>query len=62
MPHDRDGKVLAAGDTVTIRARVVDVSSGEDMCNARVELEKVDDGSVDQTFWVNTRQTQKVEE
>jgi len=33
MPHDKHGRTLAVGDTVTITATVTQVHTGEEYCN-----------------------------
>lgn len=37
MPHDVNGKVLAVGDEVILRAKVTTVCPGEEYCNISIE-------------------------
>lgn len=62
MPHDKNGKVLAAGDEVLIRARVEGVMAGEEYCNVQVRtLEPMPPYEEGDLLTLNTRQVEKVE-
>lgn len=68
MPHDRNGKLLAAGDEVVIRGRVKVVTESEHYCNCTIELaEPMPTGDAtppragDCISAINTRQVEKVE-
>lgn len=63
MPHDANGNVIEAGDIVSIRFKVTQVSSGDDYCN--VTLQSVIPMPPENKYCidlsaVNTRQTEKV--
>jgi hypothetical protein len=37
MPHDKNGKLLKAGDEVIVRCEVKTIHAGEEFCNLQVE-------------------------
>jgi hypothetical protein len=37
MPHDKNGRVIVAGDVVNIPCTVRDVQQGEEFCNVNLE-------------------------
>lgn len=62
MPHDKHGKELTAGDTVTITATVTGVSSGENHCNLTVEtVEGMLPSNAKTTITLNAHQVEKVD-
>lgn len=40
MPHDKNGKALAEGDKVIVRATVKQIHAGEEYCNVGLETDE----------------------
>lgn len=60
MPHDRNGKLLEAGDSVKIDAVVKSVMTGEEYCNVTVEtVEPMYPGDYKTTITLNAKQVEK---
>jgi hypothetical protein len=60
--HDRDGKPLAVGDTVTIAFVITDTSATEDYCNVQLQtVEPMFPSNRFDKYWFNAKQTVKVE-
>jgi len=63
MPHDKRGRLIEAGDIVSVQFRVLSVCANDDYCN--VSLETVDgmppSGNKTQLSAINTRQVEKVD-
>lgn len=63
MPHDINGKVVAVGDTVIIRAKVLNVNMGEEYCNVTVETEQpMFPGTNKSQITLNAKQVEKTAE
>lgn len=63
MPHDQRGNELKVGDQVLIRATVLELMTGEDFCNVRIEPvhRRRPDNKVETLDWLNTAILEKVE-
>jgi len=63
MPHDKNGKLLQAGDKVILRGTVKEVYTSEDYCNCAVVLEEKmpPDNTDTEIAAINTHQVEKAE-
>lgn len=62
MPHDRDGKLLEIGDTVTIEATVKEIYNYETHCNVQVETKEIFYGAdYHSLITLNTKQVVKTD-
>lgn len=63
MLHDKNGKVLAAGDIVNVPCIVKTVMTGEEYCNVQMDtVEPMYPGEYKSNVTLNAKQVVKVEE
>lgn len=61
MPHDKNGALVNAGDTVTVEFVVSDVQTGTEYCNATlVSVEPMYPGEHKSSITINTKQAVKI--
>lgn len=62
MPHDKNNSVLQVGDEVIIRAKITNLTEGEEFCNITVQtIEGRRPDGCKETFTFNTGVVEKVE-
>lgn len=62
MPHDKNGKLLKAGDAVLVPCVVKEVHAGEEYCNVQLETqEPMYPGEYKSGITLNAKQVVKVE-
>ena len=62
MPHDKNGKLLQVGDTVTLTGKVTSVQANDDYCNVTVQSPYLPPKQMGFTVTCCTQETELVDE